>query len=333
VPLLSRSLPSDHSHRHEGGEGLLDSSSSLPIRRRLAQLASHLVVALVALVVIGGATRVMEAGLACPDWPLCYGTLLPGRQMNVQVFLEWFHRLDAFVIGIALLVQLGASWWWRRQLPPWLLPCSVVLVGVVVLQGALGALTVLQLLPSSVVTAHLALGLTLVAVMSGLSQVLLRPGSPSELSPPRWWPWFGALSVLAVGGQSLLGGRMATSWAAKRCLDAGEACQWLHWHRSAATPVAATVLLFVVVAMLAGGWARSQWPLLGSAAALVVVQIALGVFTLRLGLHQPTVTVAHQLVACLLVALLAALTCRRPRLVVSPDSADFESSSLEPCHG
>ena len=112
-------------------------SSGLPIRRRLAQLASHLVVALVALVVIGGATRVMEAGLACPDWPLCYGTLLPGRQMNVQVFLEWFHRLDAFVIGVALLVQLGAAWWWRHQLPRWLLPCSAGLVLLVVLQGGL----------------------------------------------------------------------------------------------------------------------------------------------------------------------------------------------------
>ena len=39
-------------------------------RLRLAQLAAHVVVALIALVVIGGATRVMEAGLACPDWPL-----------------------------------------------------------------------------------------------------------------------------------------------------------------------------------------------------------------------------------------------------------------------
>ena len=309
------------------------SSSPLPIRRRLAQLASHLVVALVALVVVGGATRVMEAGLACPDWPLCYGRLLPGRQMNVQVFLEWFHRLDAFVIGVALLVQFGAAWWWRRQLPGWLLPCSAGLVLLVVLQGGLGALTVLQLLPSGVVTAHLGLGLSLVAALSGLSQVLLVDGTRLVASAPWWWRLLAPLSALAVGAQCLLGGRMATSWASKRCLEAGQACQWLSWHRTAATPVAALVVVFVVGALLAGGWSRRQWPLLVSVAVLVMVQVGLGVFTLRLGLSQPLVTIAHQLVACLLVALLAALSCRRPLMATDPVHPGLESSSLEPCHG
>ena len=88
----------------------------LPSRRgALAALSAHLLVALIALVGIGGATRVMEAGLACPDWPLCYGSLLPGQQMNLQVFLEWFHRLDAFVVGMGLLVQALVSWWWARR--------------------------------------------------------------------------------------------------------------------------------------------------------------------------------------------------------------------------
>ena len=63
-----------------------------PIYRRLGGVTSHLVVAVIALVVIGGATRVMEAGLACPDWPLCFGTLLPGRQMNLQVPAPPLHR-------------------------------------------------------------------------------------------------------------------------------------------------------------------------------------------------------------------------------------------------
>ena len=115
---------------------------------RLAQLCSHLVVALVALVGIGGATRVMEAGLACPDWPLCYGSLLPGGRMNMQVFLEWFHRLDAFVVGVALLVLCSVSIWQRRQLPRWLPWLSGAALLLVMVQGGLGALTVLALLVS-----------------------------------------------------------------------------------------------------------------------------------------------------------------------------------------
>ena len=309
----------------------MTASSLNPIRFRLAQLAAHLVVALVALVVIGGATRVMEAGLACPDWPLCYGTLLPGRQMNVQVFLEWFHRLDAFVVGVALLVQMAAVWWYRRDLPRWLLPLSGLLVLMVALQGGLGALTVMKLLPSAVVTAHLALALMLVITVSGLTQSLL--AHPQSDPAPRWWIFLGGLSVLAVSAQCLLGAGMATSWASQRCLEAGQSCQWLHWHRAAATPAALCVLLFVLIALVSGRWGREQWPLLLTAPLLVGVQIGLGVTTLRMGLSQPAVTVAHQLVACLLVAVLAGLTCRRQPPSSDPPSVVLDSSALEACHG
>jgi cytochrome c oxidase assembly protein subunit 15 len=251
--------------------------------------------------------------------------------MNVQVFLEWFHRLDAFVVGVALLVQLAVVWWFRRDLPRWLLPLSAFLVLMVVLQGGLGALTVLQLLPSAVVTAHLALALTLVITVSGLTQTLL--AAPRSIAAPRWWTLLGSVSVLAVSAQSLLGARMATSWASQRCLEAGQSCQWLHWHRAAATPAALCVLLFVLVALISGSWARAQWPLLVMALLLVGTQIGLGVTTLRLGLSQPAVTVAHQLVACLLVAVLAGLTCRRQPAPSDPLPVVLDSSSLEACHG
>ena len=306
-------------------------SATTPMRRRLGRLTAHLVVAVIALVVIGGATRVMEAGLACPDWPLCYGTFLPGRQMNLQVFLEWFHRLDAFVIGIALVVMSVVSVVWRRSLPRWLPWMSGLLVLLVVLQGGLGALTVLQLLPSGVVTAHLALALTLVALLSGLTQRLLQSG---DGQPPWWWRPMSALALVGVVSQCLLGARMATSWAAQRCLAGGEACRWLVWHRSAATPVAGFVLLFVLVALLAGGWSRRQWPLLLSAVLLVTTQVSLGITTFRLGLDQPLVTVAHQLVAALLVGVLAALLVRCPVFVAAvPCPVVLDDSSLEPCHG
>lgn len=300
------------------------------LRRRLGLLSAHLVVAVIALVVIGGATRVMEAGLACPDWPLCFGSFLPGRQMNVQVFLEWFHRLDAFVIGIAVVVMAVATSLQWRQLPRWLPWLAIGLMVLVAMQGGLGALTVTQLLPSAVVTAHLALALTLVALLSGLTQLLLHPAAAVA---PLWWRIGASLGLLSVFVQCLLGGRMATVWAGQRCLAGGEACQLVFSHRLTAMPVVVVVFGFAGAAVLAGGWARQQWPWLGGVVLLVLVQVALGVLTLRLGLSQPAVTVAHQLVAALLIALLAALLVRSPDLPSPSRSVVLDDTALEACHG
>jgi heme a synthase len=59
---------------------------------KIRRLVWKMCIATLILMAIGSATRVMNAGLACPDWPLCYGELVPTKQMNLQVFLEWFHR-------------------------------------------------------------------------------------------------------------------------------------------------------------------------------------------------------------------------------------------------
>ena len=275
------------------------------LSKRLAQLSAHLVVALVALVGIGGATRVMEAGLACPDWPLCYGSLLPGGRMNMQVFLEWFHRLDAFVVGVALLVLWAVSVWQRRALPrwvPWL--CSGALL-LVVIQGGLGALTVLALLPSAVVTAHLAVALLLVALISATSQRLLSTGDAVTTRPPVLWMVLAGISLVAVLAQCLLGGAMATQWAAERCLSSGQDCAWLSAHRHLATVAAAAVVVQAGFALLV----KLRGIVCGlslSAAALVLVQVGLGLSSWHFQLQAPLITVTHQVVAALLVAVLTA---------------------------
>jgi cytochrome c oxidase assembly protein subunit 15 len=301
--------------------------SSSALRPRLAALAAHLLVALIALVGIGGATRVMEAGLACPDWPLCYGSLLPGRQMNLQVFLEWFHRLDAFVVGVGLLVLTAVSWWERRQLPAWLPPLSTACVLLVAVQGGLGALTVLQLLPSAVVTAHLLTALLLVALLSachqGLRGASLQVNPCSAIADGDGAPqrtrgmWSSAtratlvVALVAVLVQCLLGGLMASQWAAARCISSGEACGWLLAHRLGARLAGALVL--ALAALLAWRHPTAR-PLAGLAALLVLAQIGLGVFSLRLSLALPGVTVAHQISAALLVAVLSSLTVRGWRI-------------------
>ncbi|CAK6699943.1 COX15/CtaA family protein [Synechococcus sp. CBW1002] len=272
----------------------------------LALLLSHLVVALVALVAIGGATRVMEAGLACPDWPLCYGVLLPGQQMNMQVFLEWFHRLDAFLVGVALLVLCAISLLRRRLLPAWLPWFSAAALLMVAVQGALGALTVTRLLASDIVTAHLATALALVALMSAGYQ---RLAAPAE-SPPIWFRVLSSLALVLVFAQCVLGGSMASQWAADRCFSAGDACRWLLAHRIGAYPAAAAVLAMAIGSLTLPRRCRHLQGLALGATALVAAQVVLGILTLSQQLQVPGLTVAHQLVAALLVAVLAAILGR-----------------------
>ncbi len=306
--------------------------------RALTLLSGHLVVALVALVVIGGTTRVMEAGLACPDWPLCYGGLLPGRQMNLQVFLEWFHRLDAFLVGLALLALSGLSLVFRSRLPRWLPWLSGAALALVAAQGLLGALTVLHLLEASTVTAHLATALLLVLLVSALHQrlvvALAQPANASVASvipaqaTPLWWRLLLPFPVLLVLTQCVLGGAMASQWSAQLCFAAGQACSWLLAHRLGAYPAALSLLILGLASLALPAPANATRAFAFAAVGLVLLQVLLGITTLRLELAVPAVTVAHQFVAALLVAVLGALLGRS-----WPGSAPFAQSNLEVDHG
>lgn len=311
---------------------------SIGLGRALTLLTGHLVVALVALVVIGGTTRVMEAGLACPDWPLCYGVLLPGRQMNLQVFLEWFHRLDAFLVGLALLALSALSLVFRSRLPRWLPWLSGAALALVAAQGLLGALTVLHLLEASTVTAHLATALLLVLLVSALHQrlvvALIQPGNASEVSAipaaatPLWWRLLLPLPVLLVLAQCVLGGAMASQWSAELCFAAGQACSWLLAHRLGAYPAALSLLLLGLSSLALPAPARALRGFALAGVGLVLLQVLLGITTLRLQLAVPAVTVAHQFVAALLVAVLGALLGRS-----WPGSAPIALFNLEVDHG
>jgi cytochrome c oxidase assembly protein subunit 15 len=103
---------------------------------------------------------------------------------------------------------------------------------------------------------------------------------------------------------------MASQWAADRCLAAGEACTWLGMHRAAALPVAASVCIAALASLSLPKGQGQLRALTLAAGALVAVQIGLGLASLRSQLALPAIVVAHQLVAALLVALLAAAWSR-----------------------
>jgi len=151
----------------------------------LYRYAQLVVAAVVFLLVAGAMVTSTGSGLAVPDWPLSYGQLMP--PMEGGVFYEHGHRMVATAIGILTIVL--AVWLWRKEPRRWLRRLGWVALGLVVLQGLFGGMTVLLKLPvwTSATHACLAQGFFLVTVFIALS---LSPGwsSTSPLPAERWPP-------------------------------------------------------------------------------------------------------------------------------------------------
>ncbi len=102
----------------------------------------------------GALVRLTESGLSCPDWPLCYGQVVPA--FDLQIFFEVSHRYIATTIGIIAVILFGISVFSKKHRH--LLALSALLLFSVIIQGVLGGLTVLLGLASWTVAAHLVFG-------------------------------------------------------------------------------------------------------------------------------------------------------------------------------
>ncbi len=272
---------------------------------RIRRLVWKIAIATLLLMAVGSATRVMNAGLACPDWPLCYGQLVPSKQMNLQVFLEWFHRLDAALIGMSAIALAGLSWWYRRSLPNWLPWASTFALGLIVFQGVLGGLTVTELLRFDIVTAHLGTALLFFNTLLVIGCALLPykgTGTVGKL------PWVSLTAALLVYLQSLLGGLVASQWALHQCFGGYQLCTIMNSHIAGVVPATLATLAIVVMAWRTPALHPSLRLLANLAGGLVVLQIVLGVATFWLHLQVEILTVSHQAVGAALLGTLVALT-------------------------
>jgi cytochrome c oxidase assembly protein subunit 15 len=102
------------------------------------------------LVVAGASVTSNDAGLSVPDWPLSYGKLMP--EMTGGIFYEHGHRMVATAVGILTIIL--AIWLWRVERRTWLRRLGWVALAAVVVQGVLGGITVLFLLPKAVSIGH-----------------------------------------------------------------------------------------------------------------------------------------------------------------------------------
>ncbi len=124
------------------------------------------------LLAAGGLVTSNDAGLAVPDWPLSYGSVMP--PMVGGVFYEHGHRVVATIAG--MLTMALAVWLWRAEARVWMRWLGWAALAAVIVQGLLGGLTVMMKLPPAVSISH-----------ATLAQLFFCATVALALFTSRWW--------------------------------------------------------------------------------------------------------------------------------------------------
>jgi len=271
--------------------------------RALARGFAVLAGVTVCLIVLGALVRAHEAGLACPDWPLCFGEFVPA--FDLRVAFEYSHRVLAGSVSLAFAALSIAAW--RRGASVATRRCIAVGAAVLLVQVLLGALTVWHLLASWTVTSHLVTGnafaLTLLLTACTLRDegVVRAPATPAAR---RWLP----LVACVLFFQLVLGGLVSSRYAGLSCPE-WPTCNGGVWFPTWRGPVGIHLMHrsngYLLVALLCvAAWMLRGDPRVGRgvrlAAGLVLAQVVVGVANVRFGIPVE-ITALHSLLAALLV--------------------------------
>ena len=275
------------------------------------------------LLLLGSVVHATESSLACPDWPTCFGTMVP--EMSGGVFYEHLHRL---VAGGLLLLWGLATWLARKEATdrPWVFKAALGGVALLLIQSAFGGLTVLFRLPDLVSTTHLALAFSFLALATVLASATAVPKSSMDDDKGALRRWAMAAAGL-VFVQSVLGALVRHTDAGMACPDVplclGDVVPPLvnlqitahFFHRVLALVTTGVVLGLVLRARRDDVAPRlRRWAAL--AGALVLAQVALGVASVLTVLAVVPVSL-HTLVAAGLLATLVHVAARSHPLPAS----------------
>jgi len=301
----------------DGGGSRLGDTAQRARAHRLAAGTGVLLACVVGLMTLGALVRAHEAGLACPDWPLCFGELVP--RINLEVGFEWSHRVLAGAISLAFVGLAGTALrtpGTRAVAAPWLAAAAALLA----MQILLGALTVWALLAPWTVTSHLLAANAFAVTLLWMAMRLREAGGGS--GPVRVDGATRALLAATAAAWALqvaLGGLVSSTFAGMVCPE-WPTCNggyWFpSWRGTVGLHLAHRTNGYLLVALLgATAWRCRGVPRLARVAGLALVlgavQVAVGVANVLLAIPVE-VTGLHSLLAALL-SLATAATLGRVR--------------------
>lgn len=183
---------------------------------------------------LGAYVRLSDAGLGCPDWPGCYGSLTPhhaadainaelaerphGSVSHAKAWKEMVHRYAAGTLGLLVLGLAVLGWRGRRETSGGAgLP--LLLLGLIVFQALLGMWTVTQLLKPLVVSAHLLGGMATLSLLLWLWLRERGQASHAYFARVDHLRAGAAFGLVLVVTQIALGGWVSSNYAALACTD------------------------------------------------------------------------------------------------------------------
>lgn len=190
-------------------------------KKLLSRLAFWTTGLALCVIALGAFTRLIDAGLGCPDWPGCYGhlivpTSLPTKQfVAYKAWAEMIHRYFVSALSLFIFSLLTCILFKKNRTRGNFLLAAGLLV-LLIYQIILGQLTVtLKLLPI-IVTQHLLGGfliLTLLWLLFLNNTEKQFPADNKKLLP---WAIIGCVLVFL---QIMLGAWVSTNYASLSCPD------------------------------------------------------------------------------------------------------------------